>query len=95
MSIHQQRSFTTWSSLRRTHIFLISRLGIPMHPTISGKRLTISLLLMVMFATIFLSAIFLVEKFLSFLPPPLLSSSRSSATLPCEVVGMSKFLLCG
>lgn len=48
----------------------------------SGKRATMSLLLMVMFATIFLRATFLTEKFLSFFPP-LFSSRRSSATLPC------------
>ncbi len=63
------------------YIFLISRLGICMQPTTSGNSATMSLLLMVMLATIFLSAIFFAELFLSFLPP-LLSSSRSSATLP-------------
>lgn len=57
-----------------------------MQAMMSGKRATMSLLLIVMLATIFLSAIFLVVKFLSF-RPPLLSSSRSSATLPCEVFG--------
>lgn len=67
-----------------TRIFLISKLGMCMQPTMSGKRATMSLLLIVMFATIFLRAVFFAEKFLSFLPP-LLSSRRSSATLPCGV----------
>jgi hypothetical protein len=48
----------------------------------SGKSATMSLLLIVMFATMRLRAIFLAEWFLSFLPP-LCSSARSSATLPC------------
>lgn len=65
----------------QTHIFLISNVGIIMHWITSGKRAAMSLLLMVMLATIFLSAIFLRAKFLSFLS--LLSSARSSATLPC------------
>ena len=47
----------------------------------SGKSPIMSLLLIVMLATIFFSAIFLAELFLSFLPP-LLSSSLSSAALP-------------
>lgn len=55
-----------------------------MQPTMSGNRATMSLLLMVMFATIFFRAVFFAVKFLSFLPP-LLSSRRSSATLPCGV----------
>ena len=42
-----------------------------------------SLLLIVIFATIFFRAIFFVAWFLSFLPP-LASSVRSSATLPCN-----------
>ncbi len=64
-------------------IFLISRLGRFMHAMTSGNKATISLLLIVMLATIRLRATFLAEKFLSFLPP-LLSSMRSSATLPCR-----------
>ena len=52
-----------------------------MQPMTSGNKATMSLLLMVMLATIFLSAIFLMVKFLSFLPPEL-SSVRSSVTLP-------------
>jgi hypothetical protein len=54
-----------------------------MQLTISGKRATISLLLMVMLATILLRAIFFAEWFLSFLPPAC-NSARSSATLPCR-----------
>ena len=46
----------------------------------SGNSAAISLLLIVIFATIFLSVIFFLAKFLSFLS--LLSSVRSSATLP-------------
>jgi hypothetical protein len=53
-----------------------------MQPMMSGNRATMSLLLIVMFATIFLRATFLTEWFLSFFPP-LFSSRRSSATLPC------------
>jgi hypothetical protein len=64
------------------HIFLISRLGICMQEMMSGKRATMSLLLIVMFAMIFFKAIFFAELFLSFFPP-LFSSWRSSATLPC------------
>ena len=60
-----------------------------MQPTISGNSATMSLLLMVMLATIFLRAVFFAEKFLSFLPP-LLSSRRSSATLPCGVRAYDK-----
>lgn len=44
-----------------------------------------SLLLMVILATIRLSAIFLAEWFLSFFPPDC-NSLRSSATLPCQDV---------
>lgn len=44
-----------------SYIFLISRLGMFMQLIISGKRATMSLLLMVMFATIFLRATFLTE----------------------------------
>jgi hypothetical protein len=54
-----------------------------MQSTISGNNATISLLLIVMFATIFFNVIFLAEWFLS-LFPPLLSSCRSSATLPYQ-----------
>lgn len=48
----------------------------------SGNNAIISLLLIVILATIFFNAIFLAEWFLSFFPP-LFSSCRSSATLPC------------
>ena len=51
----------------------------------SEKSATISLLLMVIFATIFFRAVFFVELFLSFFVP-LANSIRSSATLPCEVL---------
>lgn len=44
-----------------SYIFLISRLGMFMQPMMSGKRATMSLLLMVMLATIFLRATFLTE----------------------------------
>lgn len=56
----------------------------------SGNKPTMSLLLMVMLATIFLRAIFFWVKFLSFLLP-LFSSRRSSATLPCRVCGKLMF----
>ena len=46
-----------------------------------------SLLLIVMFATIFLRAIFLAAWFLSFLPS-ILSSCRSSATLPYQTISL-------
>lgn len=49
-----------------------------------------SLLLIVILATIFLSAIFFAEKFLSFLPETLLSSARSSATFPYFESGNDK-----
>jgi hypothetical protein len=65
------------------YIFLISKLCICMQLIMSGKRFTISLLLMVIFATIFFRAIFLLEWFLSFLLPPF-NSVRNSATLPCD-----------
>lgn len=51
-----------------------------------------SLLLIVMLATIFLSAIFLPEKFLSFFVAGWTSSARSSATLPCCARCHSKLL---
>lgn len=44
-----------------TYIFFISRLCMCMQPMMSGKRATMSLLLMVMLATIFFKAIFFVE----------------------------------
>lgn len=75
-----------------THIFLISRLGMCMQPTISMNSATMSLLLMVILATIFLSAVFFAEKFLSFLLP-LFNSMRSSATLPCGVRRFCKRVL--
>jgi hypothetical protein len=64
-------------------IFLISKLGISMQFMTSGKSAIMSLLLMVMLATIRFSAIFLAAWFLSFFPP-VFSSARSSATLPCD-----------
>ena len=64
-----------------TNIFLISSELICMQLMISGNKAIMSLLLIVMLATIFFKAIFLALKFLSFLPP-LESSRRSSATLP-------------
>ena len=51
-----------------------------MHCMTSGKSAAMSLLLIVMLATIFFRAIFFRVKFLSFLS--LWSSARSSATLP-------------
>lgn len=45
----------------KAYIFLISRLGIFMQLTTSGNSATMSLLLMVIFATIFFKAIFLAE----------------------------------
>lgn len=44
-----------------TNIFLISKLAMCMHPMMSGNRATMSLLLIVMLATILLSAFFLTE----------------------------------
>lgn len=51
----------------------------------SGKSATMSLLLIVMLATIFFKAVFLATWFLSFLPP-LLSSRRNSTTLPYKAL---------
>ena len=65
----------------KTNIFLISSELICMQLIISGNKAIMSLLLIVILATIFFKAIFFALKFLSFLPP-LVSSRRSSATLP-------------
>ena len=75
-----------------THIFLISKLSMLMHPMISGNSATMSLLLMVILATIFFKAIFLPKKFLSFFVAGWRSSARSSATLPCCARCHSKLL---
>jgi hypothetical protein len=53
-----------------------------MHMITSANSATMSLLLIVMFATIFFSAIFFDEYDFSFLPVPACSSALSSATLP-------------
>lgn len=68
-------------SERSSHIFLISSTGICIQARTSGNSATISLLLIVILATIFLSAVFFAAWFLSFLPL-LCNSARSSATLP-------------
>lgn len=68
--------------LDATNIFLISSTGICMQLMTSGNSAIMSLLLIVMLATIFFSAVFLAAWPLSFLPL-FCNSARSSATFPC------------